>query len=329
MTVQAFAQWLTELKGRSSRTLQEMLSEMSIIRDGITSNNMELTDFKRHSTGISQQMQAQLTDLREKLTNAFGEITALVKQKTQSDQEMMQDINSLQDNLSCKTSELEALKRSYSQAHTQLQSSLIQIQNHLQVTNSEVQTAKGSCERVQRDTAQRFTEIDGSLRSLEDELSVGNAEHRSQMLQLQEEIARIHESLTSLNAEFLDHKRATNSINNKLQSQVWNLEEQRKRQPYTEHQGMPQSGSYQPDSTVALEPTAYGVRPMGVQQAAGTQPSPLQHTVAGAALRPSPGSVTVAPHPTVIASPLQARGAVVMPGSALSQVDTELCDAAR
>merc|ERR1719195_2534725 len=90
VTVAAFSQWLTELRARNNRTLQEMLSEMSIIRDGITNNNMELTDFKRNSTGISQQMQSQLTDLREKLTNAFSEITCLVKQKTSSDQEMMQ-----------------------------------------------------------------------------------------------------------------------------------------------------------------------------------------------------------------------------------------------
>merc|ERR1719330_1993592 len=121
----------------------------------------------------------------------------------------MTDINSVQTNLASKTQELEALKRSYSQAHSQLQ-----------VTSGEVQTANAACERVQRETAQRFTEIDEGLRSLEDQLSVGNAENRNQMLQLQEEIARIHESLASVNAEFLDHKRANNSVHNKLLSQL-------------------------------------------------------------------------------------------------------------
>jgi len=229
ITVQAFAQWLTEMKARNGRTLQEMLAEMSIIRDGITSNNVELTDFKRHSSGITGQMQSQLTDLREKLTNAFGEITTLVKQKTTADQEMMQDINSLQGNLSCKTAEIENLKRSYSQAHQQLQSSLIQITNHMSVTKSEVTTANTTCERVQYDTSQRLGEIETNLRGLEETLSVGNAENRNQMLQLQEEIARIHESLASVSAEFIDHKRSTNSVHNKLQSQVWSLEEGRKR----------------------------------------------------------------------------------------------------
>lgn len=234
MTCQSFAQWLTELRSKNSRTLHEMLSEMHIIRDGITSNNMELSEFKRGSTNISQQMQGQLTDLREKLTNAFSEITALVKAKTVSDQEMMQDINSLQQTISVKTQELEALMRSYSQAHSSLQTSLIQIQNNLQVSNGEVQQARASCQRVQEDMVNRFSEIDTNVRTLEDDLNVGNAENRNQMLQLQEDIARIHDAIADVTAEFNDHKRATNSVHNKFQSAVWSLEEGRKRQQQLE-----------------------------------------------------------------------------------------------
>merc|ERR1719277_601660 len=160
----------------------------------------------------------------------------------------MTDINSVQTNLSNKTAELESLKRSYSQAHQQLQSSLIQIQNHLQVTSAEVHTANAACERVQRETTQRFAEIDGGLRDLEDQLSIGNAESRNQMLQLQEEIARIHESLASVNAEFLDHKRATNSVHNKMQWQVTNMEAGSKRQTTPVEAGSGHAGpSYSPE----------------------------------------------------------------------------------
>merc|ERR1712217_600489 len=44
------------------------------------------------------------------------------------------------------------------------------------------------------------------------------------LLQLQKEIARIHESLSAVNVEFLDHKRAANSVHTKLQSQIGNAE---------------------------------------------------------------------------------------------------------
>jgi len=290
-----------------------MLAEMSVIRDGITSNNMELIDFKRNSTGISQQMQSQLTDLREKLTNAFGEITSLVRQKTQSDQEMMVDINNLQDNLSFKTSELEKLKRSYSLAHAELQSSLIQIQNHLQVTTGEVQTAKTACDRTQREITDRFTDIDDSLRVLEDELNIGNAENRNQMLQLQDEIGRIHDSLASVNAEFLDHKRTTTSLHNKLQSQLWGLDEGRSRQ------GIEQTTSYQPDS-LHTEPMSSGasgmLRPVGLANTA-SQPTlpqaPAGHRPASTTIaQPVPMGPHGATSPMVVPAALPTRTNVLV-----------------
>eukprot|EP00927_Polykrikos_kofoidii_P022345 TRINITY_DN20890_c0_g1_i1.p1 TRINITY_DN20890_c0_g1~~TRINITY_DN20890_c0_g1_i1.p1 ORF type:complete len:429 (-),score=92.48 TRINITY_DN20890_c0_g1_i1:164-1324(-) len=237
-TCQAFAQWLTELRARNARTLQEMLSEMAIIRDGITSNNVELNDFKRHSTGVSTSMQAQVTDLREKLTAAFSEITSLVKAKTQYDNEMMQDIGSLQQDLSSKCQELEALKRGYTTAHSSLQKTLLQIQNHLQVTGAEVQQAKAACERVQGDMTGRFSEIDSNLRAIEDELNAGNAETRNRMLQLQEDIARISEAIANVTSEFDEHKRLTNTTQNKLQSAVWGYEEDTKRQQQGSQLGM-------------------------------------------------------------------------------------------
>merc|ERR1719359_2177053 len=105
-TMQAFSQWLSEMRARSNSSLAQMLAEMGIIRDGITKECTELTEYKRHSIAVQQQMQSQLTDLREKLTNAFGEITSLVKQKTATDQELNSEINNLHSQLSMKSAEL-------------------------------------------------------------------------------------------------------------------------------------------------------------------------------------------------------------------------------
>jgi len=228
-TVQAFAGYLTEMRSRNGNTVQQLLSEMCIIRDGITSNNSDLTEFKRHSSQIAQQMQCQLSDLREKLTNAFGEITALVKQKTLSDQDMMKEINSLNQNLSYKTAEVEALKRSYAATHQQLQNQLIQIQNHLSVTGSELQNAKQHVDQVQGDSVQKFSEMEHTLKKTEDQLTVGTQENKGQLHQVQEEITRIHEQLIQVSGGFMEFKRQTNDLNSKLQSQLWTLEEQQKR----------------------------------------------------------------------------------------------------
>jgi len=228
-TVQAFASYLTEMRWRNGNTVNQLLSEMSIIRDGITNNCGDLTEFKRHSSQIAQQMQCQLSDLREKLTNAFGEITALVKQKTMSDQDMMKDINSLNQSLSYKTAEVEALKRSYAATHQQLQNQLIQIQNHLSVTGTELHNAKSHVDQVQKDSVHNFTEMEQSLKRSEDQLIVGSQENRGQMFQVSEEIQRIHEHLTQVSGDFMKFKDSVNAQNQKLQQQLWALEEQQKR----------------------------------------------------------------------------------------------------
>jgi len=228
-TVQAFAGYLTEMRSRNGNTVQQLLSEMCIIRDGITSNNSDLTEFKRQSSQIAQQMQCQLSDLREKLTNAFSEITDLVKQKTMSDQDMMKEINALNQNLLYKTAEVEALKRSYAATHQQLQNQLIQIQNHLSVTGLELTNAKGHVDTVQGDSVQKFSEMDQILKKMEDQHSVGTQENKGQLNQVQEEITRIHEQLIQVSGGFMDFKRQSNELNSKLRAQLHAVEEQQKR----------------------------------------------------------------------------------------------------
>lgn len=229
-TVQAFAGYLTEMRGRNTITVQQLLSEMSIIRDSISSNNSELTEFKRHSTTIAQQMQSQLTDLREKLTNAFGEITTLVQQKTHSDQDMMKDIGSLQQNLSSKATEVEALKRSYASTHQQLQSNLIQIQNNLSVTGSELESAKTHADQAQKDFGQKSHDLEKSLRRVEDQLAIATNETKSDIQQVHCEIQRIQTTLNAVATEFGEHKRHASSSGARLQQQLQQIDEHRRRQ---------------------------------------------------------------------------------------------------
>jgi len=228
-TMQAFSQWLSEMKARSDSSLRQMLVEMGIIRDGITSNSTDLTEYKRHSISIQQQMQSQLTDLREKLTNAFGEITSLVKQKTATDQELMSEITALQQQLSMKTAELEALKKSYSSTHQQLQNTLIHIQGQLQSTSSEIHNAKRQAQAVQGDAEKKMNGVGQTLQRLRGLLETTGREGQSHAMLIQEDIAKLHEALTGLSADFFDHKRLTLQVQNKLTSQISALEENRRR----------------------------------------------------------------------------------------------------
>merc|ERR1711920_323648 len=234
------------------------------------------------------------------------------------------------ENLSSKNADLEALKRSYSQAHAQLHSTVVGIQNHLQVTNGEVQTSRAAIDRVEKETKDRFASIDSSMRALEDELTVGNAENRKQMLQLHEEISRIHESLASVQTEFLDHKRATNAVHNKLQTHISNLEVGQKRTHEPTFSSYAQLPSDQPEVSRApqhmpvsapMEPIAAGnftqLHPATQPnlQPALVVPGPVMHQ-GGSGLYPQPGGIAAPPTvPTSMMTPgIATRSSLVAAG---------------
>merc|ERR1719199_760495 len=131
VTVLAFAQWLSEMRANNKTSLQQMLAEMGIIRNGITSNNTDLTEFKRNTATVQQQMQSQISDLRDKLTDAYTEIANMKKTKSQFEQEIHAEYQSLSEQLQFKTLELETLKKAYAQTHQQLQQQIIQLQSEV------------------------------------------------------------------------------------------------------------------------------------------------------------------------------------------------------
>lgn len=228
-TMNAFSQWLSEMKSRSNSSLQAMMAEMSVIRDGITSNSADLTEYKRHSISVQQQMQSQLTDLREKLTSAFSEITSLVKQKAATDQELLSEIHALGRQLSMKTAELEALKKSYSSTHQQLQQNLVQLQGQLQSTGSEIVSAKKQAQAVQENVQSKLDEVELLAQRLRDQVDSSGREGNATALAVQDDIAKLHEALTGLSGDFFEHKRLTQQVQSKLSSQVAALEEGQQR----------------------------------------------------------------------------------------------------
>merc|ERR1712232_112398 len=144
------------------------------------------------------------------------------------DQELLSEINALQQQLSMKTAELESLKKSYSGTHQQLQNSLIQIQGQLQQTNSEMHAAKQQAQQVQDGAQQKLTEVEHNARRIRESLETSGRESQSHAMMVQEDIAKLHEALTGLSADFLDHKRLTSQVQSKLTSQVGLIQEGRK-----------------------------------------------------------------------------------------------------
>eukprot|EP00927_Polykrikos_kofoidii_P074995 TRINITY_DN7104_c0_g1_i1.p1 TRINITY_DN7104_c0_g1~~TRINITY_DN7104_c0_g1_i1.p1 ORF type:complete len:285 (+),score=39.36 TRINITY_DN7104_c0_g1_i1:81-857(+) len=222
-TMQAVTQWLSEMKLRSSQNLSQIMGEMGMVRDGITSNSTDLNEYKRHNMSMQQQMQSSLSELQEKLSHAVQEITTMVKQKTATDDNFMKDVNSIQQQLSMKTAELESLKKEYSATHQKTQSSIIHIQGQLQIASGDIQSAKQKAEFVQDIAQQRMSEVDRTMKRIRAQLEATGREGQSQTMHIQENIASLHGSLIELSQNLLDHKKSTIEAQNSLSSRFASL----------------------------------------------------------------------------------------------------------
>merc|ERR1719473_821113 len=138
VTVLAFAQWLSEMRSRSTSSLQQMLAEMGIIRNGITSNNTDLCEFKRNTATVQQQMQSQIIDLRDKLSDAYSEIANMKKSKIQFEQEMSANYTSLAEQLHFRQMEMETIKKAYSQVHQSLQDQIMEINQAIEQVKDKI-----------------------------------------------------------------------------------------------------------------------------------------------------------------------------------------------
>ncbi|CAE7033785.1 rsmB [Symbiodinium natans] len=119
------------MKLRSNSSLQQMLAEMGIIRNGMGLEIHMCSLQLFEPSLVQQQMQSQISDLRDKLTDAYTEIANMKKTKSQFEQEVHAESQSLSEQLQFKTLELETLKKAYAHTHQQLQQQIIQLQTEV------------------------------------------------------------------------------------------------------------------------------------------------------------------------------------------------------
>lgn len=224
VTVLAFAQWLSEMKLRSNSSLQQMLAEMGIIRNGITTNNTDLTEFKRNTATVQQQMQSQISDLRDKLTDAYTEIANMKKTKSQFEQQVHAECQSLSEQLQFKTLELETLKKAYAQTHQQLQQQILQLQTQV----NEVRTKGEDVGRLQHLNVEqhvsKVSEVEMAAQYANNEMKRLRSDHDQAIGNLAENMNRWNDTIRDLSKEFHDFQKVMNVNHQRLQSQVWDVQ---------------------------------------------------------------------------------------------------------
>mmetsp|Transcript_72594 Transcript_72594/g.183104 ORF Transcript_72594/g.183104 Transcript_72594/m.183104 type:complete len:349 (+) Transcript_72594:143-1189(+) len=224
VTVLAFAQWLSEMRSRSNSSLQQMLAEMGIIRNGITSNNTDLTEFKRNTATVQQQMQSQITDLRDKLTDAYTEIANLKKTKSGFEQEVHAEYQSLSEQLQFKTLELETLKKAYAHTHQQLQQQIIQMQSEVNELRLKGDDATRQSHLTYEQNVNKVSEVEMATQYANNEMKRIRSDHDQAISNLAENMNRWNETLRDLSKEFHDFQKVMNVNHQRIQSSLWDVQ---------------------------------------------------------------------------------------------------------
>merc|ERR1719253_1489703 len=214
VTVLAFAQWLSEMRANSKTSLQQMLAEMGIIRNGITSNNTDLTEFKRNTATVQQQMQSQISDLRDKLTDAYTEIANLKKTKSQFEQEVHAEYQSLSEQLQFKTLELETLKKAYAHTHQQLQQQIIQLQTEVNELRLRGDDAHRQTHLTYEQNVNKVSEVEMATQYANNEMKRLRSDHDQAIANLAENMNRWNDTLRELSKEFHDFQAIANLAEN-------------------------------------------------------------------------------------------------------------------
>merc|ERR1719456_2180223 len=224
VTVLAFAQWLSEMRSNSKTSLQQMLAEMGIIRNGITSNNTDLTEFKRNTATVQQQMQSQISDLRDKLTDAYTEIANMKKTKSQFEQEIHAEYQSLSEQLQFKTLELETLKKAYAHTHQQLQQQIIQLQAEVNEQRMKGDEAYRQSHVTNEQQVNKVGEVEMAAQYANNELKRLRSDHDQAIANLAENMNRWNDTLRDLSKEFHDFQKVMNVNTQKMQSSLWDVQ---------------------------------------------------------------------------------------------------------
>jgi len=285
VTVLAFAQWLSEMRSNSKTSLQQMLAEMGIIRNGITSNNTDLTEFKRNTATVQQQMQSQISDLRDKLTDAYTEIANVKKTKSQFEQEVHAEYQSMAEQLQFKTLEMETLKKAYAQTHQQLQQQIIAMQSEVNEVRMRGDDAYRQSHATNEQNSGKVGEVEMATQYANTEMKRLRGDHDQAIANLAENMNRWNETLRDLSKEFHDFQKVMNVNQQRVQSSLWDVQAKSGLVPTVPPPNGAQAGM--PTMAMMTENAIGGLRmeSAGVRSPAAAHAAPIQSP-------PQPGSVS-------------------------------------
>jgi len=225
VVVLAFAQWVSEMKTRQSNANHQMQAEMSVIRNAITSNSSDLEDFKRNSAATQRRMQNEMYEIRESLGTVFMEITTAVRNNANIDQETRSKIQGLNEQAVRNDTAFAQLADAADQSQTKLRNAVQEMQLSSERMRDELVSLTRFNETMETSLSDRYNRISVDVDQVANDLHVQLERRKDHLKKMLNDVMLIGESLHNLVADIGDQKRSTFEVQNKLQSNLYVLDQ--------------------------------------------------------------------------------------------------------
>jgi len=297
VTVLAFAQWLHEMRSRSSSSLQQMMAEMGIIRNGIASNNADLAEFKRSTATVQQEMQKQISDLHAKMADACADAAGLKASRVELEREVLATTQSFSDQLAIKAGEAQSMQKAYAAAYDQLQQELSQLQGEvrdLRMRDDAQRQARLACEG-------KVCEVEASAQLANKELLRLRTDHDQSVKELSGNMGRWNDTVRDLAKEFHDFRKAVGAGQGRLDRALADVQAAmgplswEARQASSPGRRRPSPERAGPWSSELVEPVASGGPQVLLVAPGARSPGAPGHRSPPAATPPGSGARRIAP----------------------------------
>ncbi|CAE7565375.1 unnamed protein product [Symbiodinium pilosum] len=195
VTVLAFAQWVMELKSKSSNSQKSLQIELNTIKNAINGNHSDLADFKRHGAAIQQQMQSEINEIRESLSSVFMEITAAVRNNAAADQDLKMKIQMLNEQAVRNETAFAQLADAADQSQSKLRAAAQEMQQFSERMREDLASLNQKTESLQGTVMDRSDQLRSETDQLSQDLRTQLEKRKVQLQKMVQDVVNIGESL--------------------------------------------------------------------------------------------------------------------------------------
>lgn len=222
VTVMAYAQWISEMKQQATNARYQHQAELDLMRDAINANNGELVDFKRHSSSVVQQLQSQVTELRAKLSDTVAELSQLARQRAENEKVTAVAITELREAVGNRQMEVDTGRRGMADQLERLRS---EVDNRMRHVEGDMSSLKKAVSGGQEQTIMKFGEVDKAMSMFHGTLGTSRQELTDTQDDWKKSQELMGKAISTLSQDMADFHKHTSTVLNKLQSDVYHLEE--------------------------------------------------------------------------------------------------------